>query len=227
MKAGVIVAMESEFELLASAMENKVERQISGLLFLEGKMAGKTMILGKSGIGKVSAAIGAVEMLRFFSPDCIINSGVAGGLDAALQVSDIILGEKTVYHDVWCGEGNAYGQIQGLPPYYLADRNLLQAALSIDSPVNIRSGLICSGDRFITKAAELNFIKEKFPEAIAVDMESCAIAQVCYQYSIPFISIRIISDTPGIKGHTEQYENFWKTAPHTSFAVVKAMVEKL
>lgn len=69
------------------------------------------------GIGKVNAAAGAVELIRNFEPDCIISTGVAGGIDSCLKVMDVVASRQIVYHDVWCGEGNAYGQIQGLPTF--------------------------------------------------------------------------------------------------------------
>ena len=77
---------------------------------------------------------------------------------------------------------------------------------------------------FITKHEEQLRIKELFPEAMAVDMESCSIAQVCYKFNIPFISFRIISDTPGEKNNIIQYENFWKTMADTSFSVTKEFI---
>lgn len=179
------------------------------------------------GIGKVNAAAGAVEMIRNFAPDCIISTGVAGGIDSCLNVMDVVVSSRIVYHDVWCGEGNAYGQIQGLPLYFTGNETLFQCAISLDTETAIHGGLICSGDKFITDRQELETIKANFPEGLAVDMESASIAQVCHLYEVPFISFRIISDTPGAEKHLEQYKNFWGEMADRSFHVTEAFLKAL
>lgn len=92
---------------------------------------------------------------------------------------------------------------------------------------NIHAGLICSGDKFITDRKELDTIKNNFPEGLAVDMESGAIAHVCHLFKIPFISFRIISDTPGAENHFEQYLNFWGEMADRSFKVTHAFLSSL
>lgn len=179
------------------------------------------------GIGKVNAAAGAVELIRNFEPDCIISTGVAGGIDTCLKVMDVVVSRQIVYHDVWCGEGNAYGQIQGLPTFFNGDETLYNCAMSLDTETAIHGGLICSGDKFITDRSELDTIKGNFPEGLAVDMESAAIAQVCYLYKVPFISFRIISDTPGADKHFEQYQNFWGEMADRSFHVTETFLKAL
>ena len=227
-RIGIIVAMTSEFNLVNVLLEEKHERNVNGFSFVEGRLDGKEVVLAKSGIGKVCAAVGVSEMIREYSPACIINTGVAGGIDASLQVMDIVVGGRTVYHDVWCGEGNAYGQVQGLPAFFEADDRLLKAALSIGSDVRLLNGLICTGDRFITDRVALNKIKDRFPEGLAVDMESCAMAQVCYLYRVPFLSFRIISDTPGrTDDHSLQYREFWTIAPEKSFEVLRLLIDRV
>lgn len=227
-KIGIIVAMTSEFNLVNVLLEEKHERHVNGFSFVEGRLDGKEVVLAKSGIGKVCAAVGVSEMIREYSPACIVNTGVAGGIDASLQVMDIVVGGRTVYHDVWCGEGNAYGQIQGLPAFFEADARLLKAALSIGSDVRLLNGLICTGDQFITDRVALNKIKDHFPEGFAVDMESCAMAQVCYLYRVPFLSFRIISDTPGrTDDHSLQYREFWAIAPEKSFEVLRQLIARV
>lgn len=227
MKIGVIVAMDSEFKLIHDLLEDRKETSVGERIFVEGKSGGKTVVLSKSGIGKVCSALGTSELIRNFSPDCILNTGVAGGIDKRLGVMDIVVGEKTVYHDVWCGEGNAYGQIQGMPAYYEADPHLYRMALGLQTRVSLIGGLICTGDRFITDRGELNAIKDKFPEGLAVDMESCSMAQVCYMEKVPFLSFRIISDTPGVDKHALQYRNFWTAAPQESFEIFREFLNIL
>ncbi len=227
MKIGIIAAMSSEYKQVAQLLENKKECTEGIYEYTEGTIKNNTIILTKCGIGKVNAAAGAVELIRTFQPDCIISTGVAGGIDKCLKVMDVVASRHIVYHDVWCGEGNAYGQIQGMPTYFEGNSALFDCATSLDTETPIHGGLICSGDKFITDREELDAIKGNFPEGLAVDMESGAIAQVCYIYKVPFISFRIISDTPGAENHWEQYTNFWGEMADRSFGVTKAFLDSL
>lgn len=227
MKIGIITAMSSEHDQVALLLENKKEYTEGIYSYTEGQIHNNTIILTQCGIGKVNAAAGAVELIRNFQPDCIISTGVAGGIDKCLKVMDVVASSHIVYHDVWCGEGNAYGQIQGLPTYFEGHPILLNCAMSIHTGTPIHNGLICSGDKFITDRKELDEIKGNFPEGLAVDMESGSIAQICYLYKVPFISFRIISDTPGAENHWEQYTNFWGEMANRSFGVTKAFLDSL
>ena len=88
-------------------------------------------------------------------------------------------------------------------------------------------GLICSGDQFIDKMEDVKRIKGIFPEALAVDMESGAIAQVCHLCQVPFLALRVISDSPGAShDNTRQYLDFWTAAPQESFSLVKELISK-
>lgn len=224
-KIGIIVAMSVEYRLVEALLEDKSTKKVDGFCFVEGRIGHKNIVLTQSGIGKVCAAVGVTEMIRHSRPDCIINTGVAGGIDEKLRVMDIVVGENMVYHDVWCGEGNAYGQIQGLPAVFRSDEDLLESVVSVQGPVKIVKGLICSGDKFITDRMALKAIKGQFPDGLAVDMESAAMAQVCYMLGVPFLSMRIISDTPGnTEDHSAQYRDFWTAAPETSFEVLKQLM---
>ena len=227
MKIGIIAAMSSEYKQVAQLLENKKEYTEGIYEYTEGTIKNNTIILTKCGIGKVNAAVGAVELIRTFQPDCIISTGVAGGIDKCLKVMDVVASAQIVYHDVWCGEGNAYGQIQGMPTFFEGNKTLFDCAISLDTETPIHGGLICSGDKFITDREELDVIKGNFPEGLAVDMESGSIAQVCHIYKVPFISFRIISDTPGAENHWEQYTNFWGEMADRSFDVTKAFLESL
>lgn len=226
-KIGIIVAMTSEYALVKSLLQETKECFVRGMQFVEGRVEGAEVVLVKSGIGKVCAAVGTIEMIRQYSPDVIVNTGVAGGIDPLTEVMDIVVGENMIYHDVWCGEGNEYGQVQGLPARFVSNKELCKLALSITCEGNVYGGLICSGDKFVTEKQELQEIKKRFPEGLAVDMESTAIAQVCYMSGVPFLSYRIISDTPGVKDHYKQYLNFWEEAPKRSFAMITKLIAAL
>lgn len=227
MKIGIINAMTKEHEQVASLLQDKQEIEKESFHFVEGTLGGNTIILMQSGIGKVNAAVGAVELIRNFSPDCIINTGVAGGIDSQLKVMDLVAGQQVVYHDVDCGPETEAGQVQGLPLFYEANEVLYHRALEVECGTRVQGGLICSGDQFITDRKQLDAIKKRFPAGLAVDMESGALSQVCYIYHIPFLSFRIISDTPGADNHFDQYLNFWDTMADKSFGVTQALLFSL
>ena len=225
---GIVVAMSSEFRLVETLLSEKEEIVVGHLRFVRGRMEQREIVLLQSGIGKVCAAVGTVEMIRRFKPDCILNTGVAGGIDTILQVMDVVVAHEVCYHDVWCGEGNEQGQVQGMPARYVCDKVLYEAAFSVQGDVRLQGGLMCSGDQFITDVKGLERIKSVFPEALAVDMESGAIAQVCHLYGVPFLSCRVISDTPGfVEDHALQYQNFWTVAPQKSFEILKQIIQKI
>lgn len=133
MTIGVISAMDSEHRQLVERLQEKKVADYGHLHYVEGLLGGNHVILTQCGIGKVNAAVGATELIRRFAPDCIISTGVAGGIDACLKVMDVVVSERLVYHDVWCGEGNEYGQVQGLPAAYEGCASLLEHALSLNN----------------------------------------------------------------------------------------------
>ena len=207
MKKGLIVAMTSEYEAL--------------------RRAGVTGVI-KSGIGKADAARAATEFILTEHPDCIINSGCAGGVGKGLRVCDIVVGSQTAYHDVWCGEGNLPGQVQGLPQRFDADPALLRVALSLQIDQPVHSGLICTGDQFLTSPEDDARVLGIYPDALACDMESAAIAQVCRHYGVPFLSFRMISDVHGSgQDATALYKDFWQKVADDSFAFLKLLIDKL
>ncbi|MCR5352116.1 MAG: 5'-methylthioadenosine/S-adenosylhomocysteine nucleosidase [Bacteroidales bacterium] len=207
MKTGLVVAMTSEYEAL--------------------RRAGVTGVI-KSGIGKADAARAATEFILREHPDCIINSGCAGGVGKGLHVFDIVVGSQVAYHDVWCGEGNLRGQVQGLPQRFDADPELLRVALSLQTAKPVRSGLICTGDQFLTTPEDDARVLEIYPDALACDMESAAIAQVCLHYGVPFLSFRLISDVhDSDEDATALYQDFWKQVADDSFSFLKTLIDNL
>ena len=223
----IINAMQKEHEQLAGLLTETETVTDGPFSFVTGTFNHQRMVLMQSGIGKVNAAVGAVELIRRYAPDALVNTGVAGGIDSRLQVADVVVGERVVYHDVDCGPETEPGRVQGLPLYYEGDAGLLQAARLVEADVRLLDGLICSGDQFITDRQQLADIKARFPEALAVDMESGALAQVCHLYHVPFLSFRIISDTPGADKHFDQYLNFWEVMAEKSFGVTRSLLETI
>lgn len=193
-----------------------------------GKLGAADVLLCETGIGKVNAALAVAEILNRHRVDCVISTGVAGGLDAKLAVADVVATTEVAYHDVDCGPGNVLGQVQGLPARYPSDSKLLAAARSLPGELRVFTGLQVSGDAFITSAEKRDRIKANFPDALSVDMESGALAQACHLYHVPFISFRVISDTPGAMGdHARQYANFWEHLAARSFEVTRAYLAAL
>lgn len=224
---GVLTAMSVEYNQVASIMQDTETIQNGPHKFLVGSLGENKVVLLQCGIGKTNAATGVTNLIITFHPDYVISTGVAGGIDAKLQVMDVVIGKQVCYHDVICGDNYDPGQVQGLPRLFDGDERLVSIATALKSGVRIVPGLICTGDQFITKRDELDVIKEKYPQGLAVDMESGAIAQVCYLWKVPFLSFRIVSDTPGVKAHFDQYLNFWTTMADKSFSVTREFLSSI
>ena len=218
MKIGIIIAMDVEHRRMLDVMGGKPE----------GRIGNNDIVLWQCGIGKVNAAIGTMNLISKHHPDCIISTGLAGGIDYSLKVMDVVVGKQTCYHDVWCGMGNEKGQVQGLPTRFDADPHLLQVAQDAGSKtdVNVRIGLMCTGDQFITDRQQQAAIKAQFPDGLACEMESAAIAHTCYLQKVPFLSIRTISDTPGnTDDHQMQWDEFLQNMTEQSFRFVHQFLE--
>ena len=224
---GIIVAMGKELKLLLPLIENIKTLEIDGYTLYSGILNGHNVTVMQCGIGKVNAAVGAVTLLNKFNIDVVINTGVAGGADKSVHVMDVVFGESIAYHDVWCGPGTDYGVASKCPKYFKSADEYLNL-VDFTKDASIRKGLICSGDKFIADIKEVEFIKSKFPETLAVDMESASIAQVCYQRNVDFLCVRVISDSPGAsKNNIAQYDDFWEDAPEHIFNILKDILEKI
>lgn len=224
---GVLTAMSVEYKQIASILSDTKTEKIGPHEFLKGKLGDKNIILLQCGIGKVNASSGVTSLIINFKPDSVVSTGVAGGIDTCLRVMDVVVSTQTCYHDVICGEGVDPGQVQGLPRFFESDKKMAEVAEKLESDVRIIPGLICTGDQFITNRDQLNVIKAAYPEGLAVDMESAAISQVCHIFEVPFVSFRIISDTPGAEEHFEEYLNFWQTMADKSFSVTRLFLNSL
>lgn len=224
MKIGIIVAMESELQMLLPLVEDIKETTVNGYLIRRGRMGDNEVAIMQTGIGKVNAAVGAISLIDSFGPDLVVNTGIAGGTGQGADILDVVIADRIGYHDVYCGPGNARGQVQGLPELFpcLGDKLVNLGAVSGNPAV--KRGLIASGDLFVSTPEELKAVLAVQPEAIAVDMESGAIAQVCCLRDVPFLAIRVVSDTPGVENHHAQYSEFFTIAPRSTFEVVKALL---
>lgn len=226
MKFGIIGAMDEEIEFIKSEMDNKQEFEIANSLFIEGTINDNLVVLVKSGIGKVNAAMTTTILIERFQPSHIINTGSAGGFDNSLEVGDVVVGKQLVYHDVDVTAFNyEFGQVPQLPPTFKSDDELIKKAISIldELKINYQSGLIATGDSFMSDVERVKQVKEIFPRMLAAEMEGTAIAQVCHQYAIPFIVIRSISDIAG-KDAEISFKEFLQLASKNAANIIMKMI---
>ncbi|MCL2013781.1 MAG: 5'-methylthioadenosine/adenosylhomocysteine nucleosidase [Oscillospiraceae bacterium] len=228
MKVGIIGAMDIEVEELKQRMNNAVSQIHSKIQFHSGTLENTEVVAAVSGIGKVNAAVCAQTMILLYSPDMIINTGVAGGLDPALGIGDITVSTAVVQHDHKTLE-DPPGYIQNLglseiPASQDLTRRFLEASAVIKN-VKVVPGIIASGDQFIKDKKENLEIREDFGAA-AVEMEGAAIGHTCYLNGLPFCVIRSISDSASESSHMEFWE-FVKIACANSVTLMIEFLRKL
>ena len=222
--------MDKEFAQLKTLLDDCRTERHHFKDFVIGTLDGAEIILQQCGIGKVNSVIGAVEMIDCYQPDLVMSTGVAGGADVTLSPLDVVVAAECTYHDAYCGEEVARGQIMGQPARFVSPKALVDKALALSGVVDgikIRSGLTVSGEWFVDSREKMRQILADFPDAVAVDMESCSIAQTCHIYQTPFISFRIISDVP-LKDHKgAQYFDFWNRMAEGSFEITRHYLKAL
>ena len=228
MKIGIIIAMDKEFRRISEQLDGLKVEIDGGRKFVTGRLGDNELVLHQCGIGKVNAAIGASEMIRRYNPDLMVSTGCAGGGRTDMEVMDIVASTELAYHDVYCGEAmgkTVYGQVQGMPARYTSPSELVEKAKAV-SP-RVHAGLIVTGDWFVDTQEKMRSIIALFPEAVAVDMESAAIAQTCHIYGIPFISFRVISDIPLNDTNAAMYHDFWNTIADNSFETTREFLLRI
>ncbi len=215
---GIIGAMQAEVAALQQQMEQVTVTTISGVAFYHGFLQGKEVVVAQCGIGKVFAAICAQTMILTYHPDCVINTGVAGGLTADLHVGDVTVATTLVQHDMDTSPlGDPVGLISGInlvhfPADETVSQNLAKAAAAVGCAV--KRGTIVSGDQFISAPEHKAKLQKDF-DAVACEMEGASIAHVCYVNQTPFAVLRAISDSAGGDGAME-YTEFMKLAADRS-----------
>lgn len=229
-RIGIIGAMDEEVELLKASLEGREDHEIAGYHLFTGKMHGKDVVVLKSGIGKVNAAIGTTLLLREFTPDCVINTGSAGGFDPELNVGDVVISTDVRHHDVDVTIfGYEPGQVPGLPAAFAPDPLMAQVAercISRMDGMKTVHGQIATGDAFMNDPERVARTRDTFPQMQAVEMEAAAIAQTCHQFGTPFIVIRALSDIAG-KESNLSFEQFLVTAAKHSAEMVMAIVDEI
>ena len=203
---GIIAAMNVEMQALRSHIENPVSETISGIEFVRGTIQGREVVTAVCGIGKVFAAMCAQTMILRYSPECVINTGVAGTLTDKLTIGNIAVSSCVVQHDMDTSAlGDPKGLISGINKVELPADEALGAKLSACAKAhNIATvtGPIASGDQFISSGARKDFICKTFG-AIACEMEGAAVGHVCYVNHVPVCILRAISDSADGSSHMD------------------------
>ncbi|MDB4837121.1 5'-methylthioadenosine/S-adenosylhomocysteine nucleosidase [Marinomonas sp.] len=225
---GLIGAMDEEIDVIKSWMGDVQETSIAGCDFFVGKFEGKDIVLLKSGIGKVNAAVSTALLLSKFAPEYVINIGSAGGFDADLNVGDVVISDAVLHHDVdVTAFGYMMGQVPNMPAVYEADNALVSKAkdaINEGAAAQAKVGLIGTGDSFMNDPVRVNAVRDVFPALIAVEMEAAAVAQTCYKFSTPFVVIRSLSDIAG-KESPQSFEEYLKLAAENSSLMIQSMLK--
>lgn len=198
MKYGIICAMEEEIKELLANLKEVQGQNIGDMHYYSGKIFDNDVVLVQSGIGKVQAGITTAFLIQNFNVDCVINSGSAGGIGEGLHVGDLVLSTGTAYHDADATAfGYKMGQLPSQPQIFPADKNLITkvSQAAVENKIKIHEGLIVTGDQFVNSKDRINEIKEIFPQALCCEMEGAAVGQVAYEFNIPYLVIRAMSDT--------------------------------
>lgn len=228
MTIGIIGAMEEEVVILRELLTDRRTETIAGCEFTTGKMNGIEVVLLRSGIGKVNAAMSTTILLQKYQPDYVINTGSAGGSNPELNVGDVVISTEVRHHDVDVTVfGYEYGQVPQLPAAFEADVELVKTAMNAAksiSDIKVVEGLIATGDSFMNDPQRVDYIKGKFTNLQAVEMEAVAVAQVCYQYGTPFVIIRSLSDIAGKESNISFEQYLEKAAINSSKLVAKIVV---
>lgn len=229
MKIGMIGAMEEELLLLQETLTDVTVHHHGGADFICGTYKNCEIIAVRSGIGKVLAALTATLLIDHYHVDYLINTGSAGGIGHGLHVGDVVISEKLAYHDV---DVTAFdyekGQMAGMPLYYEADHTLIEAAKTAAQQMDVTThcGLIVSGDQFVHSQNEIKRIQSWFPDVLANEMEGTAIAQVAYQFKVPFVVIRAMSDV-GDEEASVSFDEFIIEAGRRSCHMTLKLIDQL
>ncbi|ADI98102.1 TPA: 5'-methylthioadenosine/adenosylhomocysteine nucleosidase [Staphylococcus aureus] len=228
---GIIGAMEEEVKILKNKLTQLSEISVAHVKFYTGILKDREVVITQSGIGKVNAAISTTLLINKFKPDIIINTGSAGALDESLNVGDVLISDDVKYHDADATAfGYEYGQIPQMPVAFQSSKPLIEKVSQVvqqqQQQLTAKVGLIVSGDSFIGSVEQRQKIKKAFPNAMAVEMEATAIAQTCYQFNVPFVVVRAVSDLAN--GEAEMsFEAFLEKAAVSSSQTVEALVSQL
>lgn len=228
MKIGIIGAMDIEVEELINSMKDIKKETISSIDFYEGKLQRKNVVLAKCGVGKVHAAICTQTMILKYSPDAIINTGVAGSLSPDLDIADIVISDGVVQHDFDVSPfGKPVGLISGIdlikiPCSDKLVKKLVKAAEILED-TNIAVGTVASGDQFISSKGKKDYIVNNF-NALCTEMEGASIGHVCYINDVDFCIVRAMSDKADGTANMD-FDSFVKIAVKKSIKLINNFIK--
>lgn len=232
MKLGIIGAMDVEVATLKDTMENKVEKTIAGSVYVEGVLEGLPVVVVQCGVGKVNAALCVQALCDCYGVTHIVNTGVAGSLNAELDIGDFVISKDAIYHDFDCHVINpnySVGQVPGMavrsfPADEMLTKLAYTAATELDSG-HAHIGTVASGDQFVcSKEQKENIVKNT--NALCTEMEGAAISHAAYRNSVPVVVIRAISDKADDSAQMD-YPTFETIAAKRCAEVVKSMAKAL
>lgn len=226
-KIGIIAAMNIEMEILLDAMNEYEETNFMGYKFYEGSINDIDIVLVESGVGKVNAAMATTLLISEFACDFILNTGIAGGLKG-VKTKDVIIADGLMWHDFDIRLfGYEYGQVPHMPKIFPVNPECIMLAKSTLNKLNIdyKTGLILSGDKFVSSYDTLGLAKDM--GALASEMEGCAVAQVATKAGVDFIVLRYISDVVGEPSQNEDYLKFEEEMARRSASISLALINGL
>lgn len=239
--------MSQELELIERELVGKQTQDVCGVKFTTGVLRGREVVLARTGIGKVNAAMTATLLVSTFRPREVVFSGIAGGISESIHPGDIVIAERTAQHDYGdvTEKGFAPQMVkdpktgQRVPMFYPADERLLAMAQAVagkasidkihttegDRQPIIRTGVVVTGDVFVASAAKKDELRKTF-SADAVEMEGAAVAQVCQRLGVPCLIVRSISDLADPSANVD-VRSFMRTACTNSATLVMDLVKAL
>lgn len=231
-RIAIVSAMHEELAAVLALMPSEQLQRVGRRDFWLGTLYGHDVVLVLSGIGKVAAASTATALIERFHVDQIIFTGVAGGLGKDVQVGDVVIATEFLQHDMDASplfppyEIPLYGRSRFQSDGALTSQ-LVQAVQNALPKVNLHLGLIISGDRFVATTTESAWLQTALPEALAVEMEGAAIAQVCYDYGTAFAAVRTISDRADDAAHFDFTTFIKNVASHYSAATIIRLLQTI
>ena len=229
-KLGIIGAMRIEVETLLEKMENVTMTKHAWSEYYEGTLEGLDVVVVQCGVGKVNAAMCAQILCSCYGVTHLVNTGIAGSLNAALDIGDLVISKDAIHHDFdlrfW---GRPVGQVPGFEvTAFPADEDLIARAYAAAEAVNPghnRVGRVASGDQFICSKEQKDKIIAD-TQAICAEMEGTAIAQTAYRNGIPFVILRAISDKADDSAEMD-YPTFERIAAHRCAEVTRRLAKQL
>jgi adenosylhomocysteine nucleosidase len=230
-KVGIIGAMDEEVHIIKEQMQDVKICTVAAMDFYEGKLQGKEVVIVRSGIGKVNAAICTQILADLYHVDAVINTGVAGSLRNEIDIADIVLSTDTQQHDM---DATGFGYEIGVIPrmdhsIFQADQRLLELAKTVCEEaipeVGVHTGRIVSGDQFISDSGKKAWLVENF-NGYCTEMEGAAIAQAAYLNRIPFLIVRAISDKADHSAEMT-YSEFEHIAIKNTVKLINGLLVKL